>query len=360
MMKNRATEWLDRFGRGLLELRVSVTDRCNFRCRYCMPKEHFGRSFEFVPRDQILKFEEIVRVVRVLQNAGLLKVRITGGEPLLRHDLNHLVRMLKRQPHLEVAMTTNGVLLPKHAASLREAGLDRLTVSLDALDTTTFQRITDSSFAPNDVLDGISAAAEAGFESIKINCVVVRGRNEHQVLPLVEHFRNSGHSLRFIEYMDTGQTNGWSLADVVTSAEILRSIETRFPLVPLPCTSNSQTAREYRLEDGSIVIGTIASVSQPFCRSCTRARLTSKGEFYTCLFGQNRLDIRDSIRAGSSDAQLSYQLNRVWSSRNDHYSETRTAGNRSIAARREPSLISASSLSRSSGRKPQEMSYLGG
>ena len=360
MTKDRATEWLDRFGRRLFELRVSVTDRCNCRCRYCMPKEHFGRGFDYVPRDQILSFEDIARVVGVLQNAGLRKVRITGGEPLLRHDLSHLVRMLKRQSHLEVAMTTNGVLLPKHAASLREAGLDRLSVSLDALDATTFRRITDSPWAPNDVLDGIAAATEAGFESIKVNCVVVRGLNEHQVLPLVEHFRNTGHSLRFIEYMDTGQTNGWSLADVVTSAEILRSIETRFPLVPLSRTNNSQTAREYKLEDGSIIIGTIASVSQPFCRGCTRARLTSKGEFYTCLFGQSRLNIRDSIRAGSSDAQLSYQLNRVWSSRDDHYSETRTTGNGSIAPRPEPPLISASSLSRNTGGRPQEMSYLGG
>ncbi len=352
--------WLDRFGRKLGELRVSVTDRCNFRCRYCMPREFFGRGHEFVARDQILSFEEIVRVVRILCEVGLRKVRITGGEPLLRHDVSYLISMLKSQPNLEVAMTTNGVLLPKYAANLRAAGLDRLTVSLDALDEASFSRVTDSPFTPKDVLAGISAATQAGFEPIKINCVVQRGLNDQQIVPLVEYFRNSGHSLRFIEYMDTGQTNGWSLSDVVTASEILRRIETRYPIEPVARVNESQTAREYRLKDGSISIGIVASVSQPFCRGCTRARLTSKGEFYTCLFGQNRLDIREALRSGCSDGQLAFQLCRVWSARDDRYSETRTTGNGPHTTRSESPLILTSRLRRSATTRPQEMSYLGG
>jgi len=325
-----------------------------------MPKEYFGHNHEFVPRDQILNFEEIVRVVGVLQAAGLSKVRITGGEPLLRHQVSHLISMLKGAANLEIAMTTNGVLLPKHALGLRAAGLDRLTVSLDALDGASFRRITDSPFSPSDVLSGISAAQQAGFESIKVNCVVQRGLNENQILPLVEYFRNTGHSLRFIEYMDTGQTNGWSLADVVTASEILKEIETRYPLEPVARTSESQTAQEYRLIDGSIVIGIVASVSHPFCRGCTRARLTSKGELYTCLFGQNRLDIRALIRSGCSNEQLGSQLRRVWSARDDRYSETRTSGSGSSARQSAPQLIIASRLHRKILTQPQEMSYLGG
>jgi cyclic pyranopterin phosphate synthase len=325
-----------------------------------MPKEHFGHGYAFVPREQILSFEEIARVVRVLHEAGLRKVRITGGEPLLRHEVSHLISMLKSSANIEIAMTTNGVLLPKCAALLKSAGLDRLTVSLDALGEASFSRISDSPFTPTDVLSGISAAERAGFESIKINCVVQRRLNEDQILPLVEYFRNTKHSLRFIEYMDTGQTNGWSLADVVTASEILGKIEPRYLLESVPCTSQSQTAREYRLKDGSSVIGIVASVSQPFCQGCTRARLTSKGEFYTCLFGESRLDIRESIRSGCSDAQLSLQLGRVWSRRVDRYSEMRTNEYGSITAQSEPSLISASRLRRDASRRSQEMSYLGG
>lgn len=352
--------WLDRFGRGLRDLRVSVTDRCNFRCRYCMPKEHYGHTFQYVPREQILSFEEITRVVGILQKAGLSKVRITGGEPLLRYEVSHLVRMLKRHPHLEVALTTNGVLLPKHADALKAAGLDRITISLDALDEETFRRTTDSPFAPSDVLKGISAAVQAGYDSVKINCVVKRGLNEDQILPLVEHFRHSGHVLRFIEYMDTGQTNGWSYADVVTSDEILRQIEAVYPLQQLPRALASQTSRDYEHKDGAGTIGMIASVSQPFCRDCTRARLTAKGELYTCLFGQTRLNVREMIRVGQPDASLALALSRAWTERNDHYSETRTASQSCTASRPERPLILASSLRRGPIRAPQEMSYLGG
>jgi cyclic pyranopterin phosphate synthase len=360
MTTAETTPWLDRFGRALGELRVSVTDRCNFRCRYCMPKEYFGQGHEYVPRDQILSFEEITRVVRVLHEAGVRKVRITGGEPLLRHEVDQLISTLKSTADLEIAMTTNGLLLPKYAAGLRAAGLDRLTVSLDALDGASFLRITDSLHTPADVLRGISAAAGAGFKPIKINCVVQRGLNEHQIVPLVEHFRNTGHSLRFIEYMDIGQTNGWSFDDVVTASEILNKIETRYPLEPIARVNDSQTAQEYRLKDGSIIIGIVASVSQPFCRGCTRARLTSKGEFYTCLFGQNRLDVRELIRSGCSDAQLGLELSRVWSMRDDRYSETRTNEPGPVKTEVQPSLVSASRLHRSSPVMPQEMSYLGG
>jgi len=360
MTTAETTAWLDRFGRRLGELRVSVTDRCNFRCRYCMPKEYFGHNHEFVPRDQILSFEEIARVVGVLQEAGLRKVRITGGEPLLRHQVSHLILMLKSFANLEIAMTTNGVLLPKYALALRSAGLDRLTVSLDALDEASFRRIADSPFTSGDVLSGISAAKRAGFESIKVNCVVQRGLNEDQILPLVEYFRNTGHSLRFIEYMDTGLTNGWSLADVVTASEILRIIGAKYPLEPVARTTDAQTAQEYRLKDGSGVIGIVASVSQPFCGGCTRARLTSKGELYTCLFGQCRLDIRESIRSGCSDAQLGTQLRRAWSTRDDRYSETRTNRNGPLAMKSAPAIVMASRLHRNAPTKPQEMSYLGG
>ncbi len=355
-----AGNWIDRLGRGLRELRVSVTDRCNFRCRYCMPREHFGQAFEYIPREQILSFEEITRVVGILQKGGINKVRITGGEPLLRHEVSHLVRMLKCYPDLEVAMTTNGVLLPKHAVALKAAGLDRLTVSLDALDEETFRRTSDSPFTPKDVLNGISMAVQAGFNSVKINCVVKRNLNEHQILPLVEYFRHSGHVLRFIEYMDTGRTNGWSLSDVITSDEMVRQIEAAYPLKHLPRADASQPSRDYEYKDGAGIIGMIASVSGPFCGSCTRARLTAKGEFFTCLFGRSRLDVRELMRVEPPGVSLELALNRAWLERDDHYSESRISSDSGFAARPGPALIVASSLRRTSVRGRQEMSYLGG
>lgn len=356
----KATLWVDRFGRALHELRVSVTDRCNFRCRYCMPREHFGQSFHHVPREEILSYEDITRVISILRNAGLRKVRITGGEPLLRHDLDHLVRMLKQRPGLEVAMTTNGVLLPKYVHALRSAGLDRLTVSLDALDADIFHQTTDSRFNPADVLQGITAAKEAGFGAVSINCVLKRGLNDSQILPLVEYFRHSGHVLRFIEYMDTGHANGWSPNDVVTADRILEIVSSKYPIESMDRVSSSQTSQNFQFADGAGEIGIVASVSKPFCRHCTRARITAKGEIYTCLFGSSRLNVRDLILRGHSDAELTLALSQAWFTRDDHYSEIRTppAVGASLPSGHPPIL--ASNLIRGKIQLRPEMSYLGG
>lgn len=359
-MPNSPTdEWLDRLGRALREIRISVTDRCNFRCRYCMPREHFNAGFRYVPRDEILSFEEITRLAAILHPVGLRKIRITGGEPLLRHDLSRLVAMLKRSVHLEVAMTTNGVRLSESAGLLHSAGLDRLTVSLDALDEATFRRISDSPYSPNDVLTGLATAARVGFGSIKINCVVKRGLNDGQILPLVEHFRGTGHVLRFIEYMDTGQTNGWSLADVVTADEILATIGAKHPLEPLTQKDPARTSNDYAFKDGAGVIGVVASVSRPFCQGCTRARLTARGEIFTCLFARDGLDIRKMMRGGATDSELVQTLHRAWARRDDRYSETRF----SLGAREHspaPPLVSLQRLRNRLAPGRREMSYLGG
>jgi len=323
-----------------------------------MPREHFGSGFKYVPRQDILSFEEVTRLVTILHSCGLRKVRITGGEPLLRHDLERLVAMLRRLPNLDLAMTTNGVLLTRYAAALRAAGLGRITISLDALDEATFRAMTDSAFTPSDVLSGLSAATAAGFDSIKINCVVKRGLNHHQILPLVDRFRHSGHQLRFIEYMDTGETNGWTPRDVVTADEILGLIEAKFPLEPLPRKNPSQTSREYRLRDGSGVIGIVASVSQPFCRACTRARLTAKGEIFTCLFAQRGFDLRGLMRAGRSDTELQEAMWRLWTAREDRYSELRDPTQPAAFGHlRQPLVLLRK---KASPRHRPEMSYLGG
>ncbi len=348
--------WFDRLERPLRELRVSVTDRCNLRCRYCMPREHFGANHNFVPREQILNFEEITRVVRILHKVGLRKVRLTGGEPLLREELNVLVRMLKAIPNLEVALTTNGILLPRHARALKAAGLDRITLSLDALDEAVFQRITDSQFAPRDVLRALDAAVAAGFTSLKINCVIKRGVNDNQILPMVDHFRHTPHELRFIEFMDTGETTAWAFSDVVTANEILSRVQEQFAVEPIFETEYGQTSRMYRHRTGPGRVGVIASVSSPFCGNCTRARLTAKGEIYTCLFGTTALDVRRLLRSEHSDTDILEALHATWSAREDQYSELR--GAKPTTANDAPTVPVSRLIGGQKGRP--EMSYLGG
>jgi cyclic pyranopterin phosphate synthase len=317
-----STALIDTLGRPLGDLRVSVTDRCNFRCRYCMPRERFGNDHEFLRRSELLSFEELLRVVTLLQGS-LRKVRLTGGEPLLRRDLPQLVQMLAGATQLPIALTTNGVLLPRLAASLAQAGLERLTISLDALDEGVFQAITDADYGARDVLAGVSAAESAGFSRLKINCVVRRGMNESEILPLARHFHGSGHVLRFIEYMDVGSTNGWRSEQVMSAAEIVEQIDAELPLEPLDRDLRSDVASRFRYRDGGGEIGVIASMSQPFCGDCSRLRLSADGQLYTCLFAVAGHDLRGPLRAGASDAELSDIIRKIWESRADRYSEQR-------------------------------------
>jgi len=313
---------LDSLGRPLGDLRVSVTDRCNFRCRYCMPREKFGKDHEFLPRADLLRFEEVARLCRVWRGS-LRKVRLTGGEPLLRKDLPQLIQLLKTETGLPVALTTNGVLLPKLAPALAEAGLDRLTVSLDALDDAVFAQVTDADYTSADVLAGIDAAVRAGFTQLKLNCVVRRGLNESQILPLARRFHGSGHTLRFIEYMDVGSTNGWRSEQVVSATEIVQLIEREMPLEPVHRALPSDVASSYRYRDGGGEIGVIASVTKPFCGDCSRLRLSADGRLFTCLFAISGTDIRGPLRAGATDAELLELVRNVWQRRSDRYSEDR-------------------------------------
>lgn len=313
---------LDSLGRSLGDLRISVTDRCNFRCRYCMPKERFDQRYAFLPRAELLSFEEIARLAGLL-GSTLRKLRLTGGEPLLRKDLPRLIAMLKSQTPLPVALTTNGVLLPRLAGALAEAQLDRLTVSLDALSDPVFAAVTDADYRVADVLAGIAAAEQAGFRRIKVNCVVRRGLNEHEVLPLARRFHGTPHVLRFIEYMDVGSTNGWRAEQVLSAAEIIERIDRELPLEPLERTRPSDVASRYRYRDGGGEIGVIASVTQPFCGNCSRLRLSADGKLYTCLFAVQGTDIRAPLRAGASDAELMQLIQNVWQNRADRYSEQR-------------------------------------
>ncbi|HEY8173161.1 MAG TPA: GTP 3',8-cyclase MoaA [Dehalococcoidia bacterium] len=315
----------DRFGRSMRDLRISVTDRCNFRCRYCMPREAFGETFEFLPRDEILTFEEITRVARVSASLGVGKVRLTGGEPLLRNGLPSLVRMLAGIDGLDIALTTNGSLLAQQAQALRDAGLRRVTVSLDSLDEDVFRAMNDADFPVARVLEGIDVAAAAGLAPVKINCVVRRGVNEHTAVDLARHFKGSGHIVRFIEYMDVGTTNGWRLDDVVSGAEIVRMIGEEMPLVPLDAQYAGEVAKRWRYADGGGEIGVITSVSQPFCGDCTRARLSADGSLYTCLFATAGTSLRDAIRGGATDDNLTETLRQIWIARDDRYSELRSA-----------------------------------
>ena len=315
---------LDTLGRPLETLRVSITDRCNFRCVYCMPKEVFGRDHAFLDRHELLSFEEIARVAGVFAGLGVRTVRITGGEPLVRRDVERLVELLAAIPELELALTTNGALLAPKAEALARAGLSRVTVSLDSVDDAAFRALNDVEFPVERVLEGIDAAAAAGLP-VKVNAVVKRGVNDAGIVPLAERFRGSGHVLRFIEYMDVGHTNGWRLDDVVTAAEIVGRIGAVWPLDPVAPARPDETARRWRYRDGAGEIGVVASVSEPFCGGCSRARLSAEGRLYTCLFALRGHDLRAPLRAGIPDAELAELVRDLWGRRTDRYSELRTA-----------------------------------
>ena len=321
---------LDRLGRPLRDLRVSVTDRCNFRCRYCMPREVFGPGFEFLPRDEILSFEEITTLTRVFAGLGVRKVRLTGGEPTLRAQLPRLVGMLAEIPDLDITMTTNGSLLKSMARPLAEAGLDRVTVSLDSLDDAIFRSMNDMDFPVHLVLEGIAAAEATGLTPVKINAVVRRGVNDHTLVDLARHFKGTGHIVRFIEYMDVGTTNGWRLDEVVPATELIERIHAEMPLRPLEASYRGEVAQRWAYEDGSGEIGLITSVTQPFCGDCTRARVTAAGELVTCLFGTHGFDLRARLRDGSSDEALAEAIRGVWTQRDDRYSELRSEATRDL------------------------------
>ena len=313
----------DLLGRPLRDLRISVTDRCNFRCVYCMPKEVFGSAYRFLDRKELLSFEEIERLARVFVDLGVTKLRLTGGEPLVRRDVD---RLLARLAPLgaELTLTTNASLLAPKADALAAAGLNRVTVSLDSLDDETFQAMNDVDFPVSRVLEGIEAAAAAGMP-VKVNAVVKRGLNEHAILDMARHFRGSGHTLRFIEYMDVGATNGWRLDDVVPAAEIVERIAAEFPLEPVEAGYRGEVARRWRYLDGAGEIGVIASVTQPFCGDCTRARISAEGRLYTCLFGLRGHDLRALVRGGATDEDLRAFVDAIWAQRTDRYSERRSA-----------------------------------
>lgn len=315
---------VDGHGRPIGDVRVSVTDRCNFRCVYCMPKEVFGSDYQFLERDQILTFEEITRLARLFHAHGVRKLRLTGGEPLVRRALPDLVAMLSAIPDMDLTLTTNGALLPKFARPLKEAGLKRVTVSLDSLDDETFKKMNDVDFPVSKVLDGMEAAAQAGLGPVKVNMVVKRGLNETSILPMARFFREKGYILRFIEYMDVGHTNGWRLDDVVPAAEIVRTISAEMPLEPADPNYTGEVAERWRYKDGKGEIGVIASVTQAFCSTCTRARLSAEGKLYTCLFGVKGHDFRALLRGGASDEEISQKIAQVWGKRTDRYSEIRS------------------------------------
>lgn len=319
------SEALDTLGRPVRDLRISVTDRCNFRCTYCMPAEVFGERYQFLPRAEILSFEEIERLVRVFVSVGVRKLRITGGEPLLRQDLPRLIERLGAiDDELDLALTTNATLLPRLAGPLADAGLRRVTVSLDSIDPEVFLRINGGKLSVDRVLEGIDAASAAGLGPIKINCVVQRGENEHTLVGLARHFRGSGHVVRFIEFMDVGTRNGWDLEQVVPAAEIAARIHEAFPIEPVDRSYRGEVAERWRYADGAGEIGIIASVTRPFCGDCTRARLTTDGQLVTCLFASGGASLRDPLRAGESDEQLRVRIENVWRGRADRYSELRS------------------------------------
>jgi GTP 3',8-cyclase len=317
---------LDALGRPLRDLRISVTDRCNFRCVYCMPKDVFGRDYPFLPHDALLTFEEITRIASVFVGLGVHKIRLTGGEPLLRRRIERLVGMLAALPGgPDLTLTTNGALLAKKARALADAGLERVTVSLDSLDDATFRAMNDVDFPVAQVLEGIEAAAAAGLAPIKINMVVKRGVNDHAIVAMARRFRGSGHIVRFIEYMDVGATNGWRLDDVVPSADVVAAIHREHALEPVDANYTGEVAERWRYVDGAGEIGVISSVTQAFCRDCTRARLSTDGRLYTCLFATQGHDLRALVRGGADDEQLRNAVVALWRRRADRYSEIRTA-----------------------------------
>ena len=318
---------LDRLGRRMHDLRISVTDRCNFRCGYCMPAEVFGRDYAFLPRSQILAYEEVARLARIFVAFGVEKLRITGGEPTVRHDLPDLVRMLGAIEGVrDLTMTTNGSALRRLAGPLADAGLRRITVSLDSLDDEVFRRMNGVDFPVGRVLDGIAAAVRAGLAPIKVNMVVRRGVNEDSIIPVARWARDDGFILRFIEFMDVGHTNGWRMDEVVPQAEILARIDAEMPLEAVPASYPGEVASRFRYRDGSGEVGVIASVTQPFCRACTRARLSAEGELYTCLFAASGTDLKTPLRAGATDEELAARIHAAWTIRADRYSELRAAG----------------------------------
>lgn len=329
----------DLFDRQLRDLRVSVTDRCNFRCTYCMPKEVFGPGYEFLPRDQLLTFEEITSVVGHFVARGVTKVRITGGEPLLRKGIEDLIGLIAGVEGVEdLTLTTNASLLARKSNALADAGLDRVTVSLDAMDDETFQRMNDVGFPVATVLEAIDIAAEAGLGPIKVNAVIKRGVNEHAVVDMARHFRGTGHIVRFIEYMDVGNSNGWRLDDVVSADRILESINAEFALEAIPPNYPGEVANRFRYLDGEGEVGVIASVTKPFCGSCTRARISAEGTMYTCLFASSGTSLRNVIRSGGD---LGATIDEIWDKRDDRYSEIRSSNTARLSV-------------------PVEMSYIGG
>ncbi len=316
----------DKLNRPLRDLRISVTDRCNFRCTYCMPKEVFGRDFQFLPSSELLTFEEITRLARVFIANGVEKIRITGGEPLVRRNVEILVEMIASLDGLrDLTLTTNGSLLARKAQALKDAGLRRITVSLDSLDNQVFTSMNDVDFPVERVLEGIEAAKSVGLSPIKINMVVKRGVNDASVVDMARYFHGTGHILRFIEYMDVGSSNGWRLTDVVGAAEIAQMINAEMPLEPVDPNYMGEVAQRYRYQDGGGEIGIISSVTQPFCGTCTRARLSSEGQLYTCLFGVRGHDLRALLRGGKPDEEISDFIAGVWKRRDDRYSEIRTS-----------------------------------
>jgi len=331
---------VDTLARPLHDLRISVTDRCNFRCTYCMPKDVFGPDHEFLPRSEVLSFEEITRLARIVKDHGVEKIRLTGGEPLLRKSLERLIEMLARLDGLEVTLTTNGSLLARKARSLRDAGLQRVTVSLDSLDDEVFRAMNDVDFPVARVLEGIEAAAAAGLAPLKVNTVVRRGVNDHTIVAMARRFKGTGHIVRFIEFMDVGSSNGWRMDDVVPSAEVVSRISRELPLEPIDANYYGEVAERWRYRDGSGEIGVISSVTRAFCRTCTRARLSTDGMLYTCLFAAAGYDLRTLLRDGSSDRDLGHAIGRIWRARGDRYSELRTAA--------------------TAGARKIEMSYIGG
>jgi GTP 3',8-cyclase len=319
---------LDAFGRPLRDLRISVTDRCNFRCVYCMPREVYGRDYTFLDRRELLTFEEITRVARRFVELGVQKLRITGGEPLVRRDLERLIAMLAPLD-ADLTLTTNGALLPAKAQALADAGLRRITVSLDSLNDATFRALNDADVSPDRVLEGIAAAAEAGLP-VKVNCVVKRGVNDDEIVPLARHFHGTPHVLRFIEYMDVGHTNGWRLDEVVPAADIVAAIDAELQIEPVEAGYRGEVARRYRYRDGGGEVGVIASVTQPFCGDCTRARLSAEGRLFTCLFAVRGHDLRALIRGGASDEELAAALATIWNGRSDRYSELRSSATEAL------------------------------
>ena len=329
----------DARGREMRDLRVSVTDRCNFRCVYCMPREVFDSSYRFLPHEQILSFEEIARLARVFVGLGVQKIRLTGGEPLVRRHLHRLIAMLAPLG-AELTLTTNGSLLAAQASALAQAGLKRVTVSLDSLDDATFRAMNDADFPVGKVIEGIDAAAAAGLGPIKINMVVKRGVNDRGIAQMAERWRGTGHIVRFIEYMDVGSTNGWRMDEVVPSAEVIQRISQRWPLEAIDPNYPGEVAERWRYLDGAGEVGVISSVTQAFCASCTRMRLSTEGSLYTCLFAQTGHDLKRLLRTGASDDALRNEIAAVWQRRADRYSEIRTSQTTSV--------------------KKVEMSYIGG